>query len=84
MVVSLGVGFQCALPGKWRSGQCRTMTNDARLEIRLPTQHRLKLDRLAEETGLTVGTLMRLAAMRLVHDGRRTLLELVGKDLEAA
>jgi hypothetical protein len=59
------------------------MTNDARLEIRLPSQHRVELDRLAEQTGLSVGDLMRMAAMRLVHDDRRTLLELVGKQ-EAA
>jgi hypothetical protein len=60
------------------------MTNDARLEIRLPSPHRVALDRLAQETGLSVATLMRLAAMRLVHHDRRTLLDLVGKDLEAA
>jgi hypothetical protein len=59
------------------------MTNDARLEIRLPSQHRVELDRLAEQTGLSVGDLMRMAAMRLVHDDRRTLLDLVGKQ-EAA
>jgi hypothetical protein len=56
------------------------MTNDARLEIRLPSQHRIELDRLARETGLSVAMLMRMAARRLVHDDRRTLLELIGKE----
>jgi hypothetical protein len=60
------------------------MTNDARLEIRLPAQQRQKLDQLAKETGFRVGTLMRLAAMRLANDDRETLLKLVGRSEEAA
>jgi hypothetical protein len=58
------------------------MTNDARLEIRLPSRHRLKIDQLSEETGLSAGVLVHLALMRLVQHDRHSLLDLIGKDLE--
>jgi hypothetical protein len=59
------------------------MTNDARLEVRLPAQHRRALEQLAAETQLSIGVLTRLALARLVNDDRKSLLELIGKQ-EAA
>jgi Ribbon-helix-helix protein, copG family len=48
--------------------------NDARLEVRLPSPHREKLEQLAAETGLSVGGLVRLATRRLLDD-RASLLK---------
>ena len=47
--------------------------NDARIEVRVPTQQRLELVRLARDTGLTVPGLVRLATQRLLDD-RASLL----------
>jgi hypothetical protein len=49
------------------------MTNDARLEIRVPAQQRQALLQLARDTGLTVPGLVRLATQRLLDD-RASLL----------
>jgi hypothetical protein len=49
------------------------MTNDARLEIRVPVQQRQALVQLARDTGLTVPGLVRLATQRLLDD-RASLL----------
>jgi hypothetical protein len=49
------------------------MTNDARLEIRVPGQQRQALLQLARDTGLTVPGLVRLATQRLLDD-RASLL----------
>ena len=47
--------------------------NDARIEVRVPTQQRLELVQLARDTGLTVPGLVRLATQRLLDD-RASLL----------
>jgi hypothetical protein len=47
--------------------------NDARIEVRIPTQQRVELVQLARATGLTVPGLVRLATQRLLDD-RASLL----------
>ena len=49
--------------------------NDARIEVRVPTQQRLELVQLARDTGLTVPGLVRLATQRLLDD-RASLLHI--------
>jgi hypothetical protein len=44
------------------------MTNDSRLDIRLPHQQRAELVQLARDTGLTLPSLVRLATARLLND----------------
>jgi hypothetical protein len=51
------------------------MTNDARLEIRIPAQQRQELLQLARETGVTVPGLVRLATRRLLEDRSSLLRE---------
>ena len=55
----------------------RSMAHDTRLEIRMPAQRRQELDRLADEVGVPISTLMRLATTRLIED-RQELLEMFG------
>jgi len=50
------------------------MTNDARLEVRVPSPQRQELEQLAADTGLSVGGLVRLATRRLLDD-RTSLLK---------
>jgi len=50
------------------------MTNDSRLDVRVPAQQRAELQRLAKETGVTVPGLIRLATQRLLND-RASLLQ---------
>jgi hypothetical protein len=47
--------------------------NDSRIDVRVPLQQRAELERLAKDTGLTVPSLIRLAAQRLIND-RASLL----------
>lgn len=50
------------------------MTNDSRLEVRVPAQQRQELVQLAQDTGLSVlPGLVRLATQRLLED-RQSLL----------
>jgi hypothetical protein len=49
------------------------MTNDSRLDYRVPARQREELEQLAKDTGLSVPSLMRLAAQRLLAD-RASLL----------
>jgi predicted DNA-binding protein len=49
------------------------MNNDARFELRLPTQRRARLDELADETGLSSADLVRLAIDRLLADPKIVL-----------
>jgi hypothetical protein len=49
------------------------MTNDSRLDVRVPAQQRQELLQLAADTGLTVPGLVRLATSRLLAD-RNSLL----------
>jgi hypothetical protein len=57
------------------------MTNDSRLEVRVPAQQRQELVQLARDTGLSVPGLVRLATQRLLED-RQSLLR--GHSVEAA
>jgi hypothetical protein len=50
------------------------MNNDARFELRLPTQRRAQLEALADETGLSAADLARLAIGRLLDD-RKVILK---------
>jgi hypothetical protein len=64
---------QCVLVGAlcMTSAGCRLscmMTNDSRLDIRLPHQQRAELVQLARDTGLTLPSLVRLATARLLND----------------
>jgi hypothetical protein len=49
------------------------MTNDSRLEVRVPSQQRRELEQLAKDAGVSVGGLVRLAARRILED-RQSLL----------
>jgi hypothetical protein len=49
------------------------MTNDSRLDLRVPARQREGLKQLAKDTGLTVPGLVRLATQRLLDD-RASLL----------
>jgi hypothetical protein len=57
--------------------------NDARIEVRVPTQQRLELVQLAQATGLTVPGLVRLATQRLLDD-RASLLRGSNPEREGA
>lgn len=59
------------------------MKNDSRLDFRVPAHQRQELERLAEDTGLSVPGLMRLAAQRLLQD-REALLRGSGRSEAAA
>jgi hypothetical protein len=49
------------------------MKNDSRLEVRLPSQQRQQLEQLAQDSGVTVPGLVRLATQRLINN-RESLL----------
>ena len=57
-----------ALPTFARTGECTRMTNDARLEIRLPARRLRELDELAAESPVSRADLVRLAICRLLED----------------
>jgi hypothetical protein len=59
------------------------LINDARIEVRVPTQQRLELVQLAQATGLTVPGLVRLATQRLLDD-RASLLRGSNPEREGA
>jgi hypothetical protein len=65
-------GVRCVAPD-FAGPQITYMANDARLEVRIPAQQRQELVRLAQDTGLTVPGLVRLATQRLLDD-RTSLL----------
>jgi hypothetical protein len=60
-----GSGVHCA---SMQVRQYGAMTNDARLEIRLPRLARERLHELAAESGATVPGLVRLAVSRLLEE----------------
>ena len=57
-----------ALPTFARTGECtRAMTNDARIEIRLPEQRRRELVELAAEKSVSRAGLVRMGINRLIE-----------------
>ena len=56
-----------ALPAFARTGHCTRMTNDARIEIRLPEQRRRELVELAAEKGVSRADLVRLGINWLIE-----------------
>jgi hypothetical protein len=44
------------------------ITNDSRLDVRVPASQRRELEQLAKDAGVSVGGLVRLATQRLLND----------------
>ena len=64
----LARSLRCALPTFARTGECtRAMTNDARLEIRLPARRLRELDELAAESPVSRADLVRLGINWLIE-----------------
>jgi len=57
--------------------------NESRIDVRIPAQRRQELDRLSEDTGLSVCDLIRLATQRLINDPGRLAARLVGGGMNA-
>ena len=55
------------MPASQRTGECTRMTNDARIEIRLPEQRRRELVELAAEKGVSRADLVRLGIVWLIE-----------------
>jgi hypothetical protein len=60
------------------------MTNDSRIDVRIPAQRRRELELLAEDAGLSLGGLVRLAARRLLEDRELLLKSRAGSGERAA